>query len=99
MVVSSQPQDYHCHRLTTLMNYWPTVSHSNSNPAYHSAVSTMSCFFSKYFFNLECSTYMNISSAKNRSVFAFAIRNVFTLTIDDVKTFSTKRLSAIWMLI
>ena len=36
---------------------------------------------------------MNISAAKHRSVFAFAIRNVFTVTIDDVKTFSTKRLS------
>ena len=46
---------------------------------------------------------MNISAAKNNSVFAFAIWNVFTVTIDDdVKTFSTKRLSlcsAIWMLI
>ena len=45
---------------------------------------------------------MNVSVAKNRSVFAFAIRNVFTVTIDDVKIFSTKKLSlcsAIWILI
>jgi hypothetical protein len=45
---------------------------------------------------------MNVSVANNRSVFAFAIRNVFTVIIDDGKTFFNKRLplySGIWMLI
>ena len=63
----------------------------------------MLCVFSKYIMIFVLlRMYMNISAAKNMSGFAFAIRNVFNLTVDVVKIFSTKRLSLfseIWILI